>query len=95
MSGPDTFRPLRPAAAGEHHARLGPTAGASLPRRRPALPGSLKLCVEECPWNRQKTVLFWQLAPTPSVPLPQERGTLNNDEMMQMTENEDNDGDCA
>lgn len=95
MSGPDFFAPLRPATTGEHCAGLSPTAGASSPRSRPALPGSLKFCVEECPWNRQKTVLFWQPALSLSVPLPQERGTLNNDEMMQTTENEDNDGDCA
>ena len=94
MSGPDTFRPLRPAAAGEHDARLGPTAGASSPRRRPALPGSPKLCVEECPWDRQNCPLL-AASPYSVCPPSTGEGTLNNDEMMQMAENEDNDGDRA
>lgn len=60
----------------------GNTAGGSAPARellrppRAAFARISKFCVEERPWYRQKTVLFWQPAPSPSVLLPQERGTL-------------------
>ena len=58
----------------------GNTAGASAPARellcppRAAFAGISKFCVEQRPWYRQKTVLFWQPAPSLSVPLPQEGG---------------------
>lgn len=86
--------PLRPAATGEHCAGLSPTAGASSPDAGRLCLDLWVLC-RGMPLAQTENCPLLAASPLLSVPLPQERGTLNNDEMMQTTENEDNDGDCA